>query len=170
MALLLPFSGTLPHVASSAFVAPNATLIGHVTIDAEASVWFGSVLRGDVGRIHIGERSNIQDLCCLHMTEGISHVEVGRNVTIGHSVVLHGCTVEDDCLIGMGSVILDNARIGRGSVVGAGSLVTAGVVVPEGHLVMGRPAKVVRPLRADEQTRTFENAHHYVTLAASYLL
>ncbi len=117
MPLILPFGDAVPRIGHGVFLAPNATLVGDIEIGDEASVWFGAVLRADIGRIRIGPRTNIQDLACIHMTDGLSNTIVGADVTVGHGAILHGCIVEDRCLIGMGSIILDNARIGAGSVI-----------------------------------------------------
>src|SRR6478609_7393928 len=130
MALILPYGSHLPRLGQGVFVAPNATLIGDVFLDDGASVWFGAVLRGDVGKICIGKRSNIQDLACVHVTQGLSQTLVGADVTVGHGAILHGCVVGDRCLIGMGSILLDNCEIGEGSVVAAGAVVTARTKIP----------------------------------------
>src|SRR5205085_11660266 len=140
---LMPFGEKRPNIAPDAFVAPNATLIGDVTLGEGASVWFGAVLRGDRDRIEIGARTNVQDNAVVHLDPG-SPAIVGAGVTIGHAAIVHGCTVEDNCLIGMGSVILTGARIGRDSIVGAGALVRENEVIPPGSLVVGVPARVVR--------------------------
>ena len=134
-----------PLADPTAFVHSRATVIGDVTIGAESSIWPGVVIRGDDGPIRIGARTSIQDNSVVHNTTGLSVTTVGDRVTVGHGVILHGCTVEDDCLIGMGATILDNAVIGRGSIVGACALVTQNTVIPPGSLVLGMPAKVVRP-------------------------
>src|SRR5580700_3511502 len=123
MALILPFGGKAPRIGRDVFVAPNATLIGDVELEDGSSVWFGAVLRGDIGPIRIGARSNVQDLVCVHLTQGVSKTIVGADVTVGHGVILHGCVIGDRCLIGMGSVVMDNAEIGDTSVVAAGSVV-----------------------------------------------
>ncbi len=168
MPIILPFAGKTPRIAPTAFVAENATLVGDVEIGDEANLWFGCVLRGDVGPIRVGARTNIQDLCCVHVTGGLSETAIGSDVTVGHGAILHGCVVEDGCLVGMGSVILDNARIGEGSVVGAGSLVTANKIIAPGSLVMGRPGKVIRPVNADEAQLGRLGALGYVELARHY--
>lgn len=142
--MIQSFDGHTPAIAPSAWVHPTAVVIGEVSLDEEASVWPTAVLRGDVGAIRVGPRSNVQDGSVLHDTTDISLTEVGAEVTIGHRVILHGCRVEDRCLIGMGAIVLDNAVIGSGSVVGAGALVLAGTVIPPGSLVLGSPARVVR--------------------------
>lgn len=168
MALLYAYEGKIPQVHPTAFIADNAVLIGDVEVGPEASVWFGCVLRGDVGAIRIGARSNVQDLTCVHMTDGLSQTIVGEDVTVGHSVVLHGCTVRDRALVGMGSVLLDNAELGEGSVLGAGSLLTPRVIIPAGMLALGRPAKAVRPVNDAEARLGIDGAVHYVRHAAHY--
>ena len=127
----------------SAFIAPNATVLGNVTLGADASIWYGCVVRGDSEAIEIGEETNIQDLTVMHADPG-SPCRIGRRVAVGHRAILHACVVEDLCLIGMGSIILNNARIGTGSVVAAGAVVPEGMIVPPGSVVMGVPARVVR--------------------------
>jgi gamma-carbonic anhydrase len=139
--------GKSPQIHADAFVHPDATVIGDATIAARASIWPTTVLRADMGRIVIGEDTSVQDGTIIHLTEGWSETVVGARVTIGHRVILHGCTVGDDCLIGMGSILLDNATIGRGSLVAAGSLVPVGMQVPEGSFVRGSPAVVVGPVK-----------------------
>lgn len=168
MAIIIPFDGKTPRIAPTAFVAENATLIGDVEISEHASVWFGAVLRGDVGPIRLGARSNIQDLSCVHATDGLSCTTVGEDVTVGHGVILHGCTIGDRALVGMGSVVLDNAELGAGSVLGAGSLMTPRQKVGEGLLVMGRPARVVRAVNEVEARLGIDGATHYVEMTARY--
>lgn len=170
MALILPFGERSPRVGRDVFVAPNATLIGDVEIADEASIWFGAVLRGDIGSIRIGARTNVQDLACVHLTQGISNTTVGTDVTIGHGAILHGCTVGDRCLIGMGSILLDNCVIGEGSVVAAGSLVTPNTVVPPRSLVRGSPAKVIRQVTEEEGKMGISGAEHYLVNAHRFRL
>jgi carbonic anhydrase/acetyltransferase-like protein (isoleucine patch superfamily) len=153
-----------PQIDPSAYVAPQAVVIGDVRLAARASVWPTSVLRGDINYIEIGEGSNIQDGSIVHLADDLP-VRVGRLVTVGHRAILHACTVEDNCLIGMGATILDGAVIGRGSIVGAHALVTKGTQVPPGSLVMGMPAKVVRPLSAEEIASIRTWADHYIELS-----
>ena len=148
----------------SAFIAPTADLMGDVDLAEDSSVWYQAVLRGDIGPIRIGARSNIQDLTMVHVDEGIPCI-VGADVTVGHRCVLHGCTIEDECLIGMGSILLNSVRVGSGSIIGAGSVVTEGRDIPPGSLVMGVPAKVVRPVDEDLRARIRLSADHYVGLA-----
>ena len=159
--------GKKPAISSSAWVAPNATVIGDVHLAAGASVWWNATLRGDNDPIHIGENSNIQDGSVLHTDEGVP-MHIGRGVTVGHLVMLHGCTVGDNCLIGIGSVILNRAEIGANSIVGANSLVPEGKVYPERSLILGSPAKVVRQLTDEEVARLQHSAAHYVKNAQRY--
>lgn len=151
----------------SAFIAHNATVLGEVRIGAEASVWFGAVMRGDAERIEIGPRTNVQDQCVLHGDPGLPCV-LGADVTIGHSAVVHGATVEDEALIGIGAIVLNGAHIGRGAIVAAGALVTEGTQIPDGMIAMGSPAKVIKPVGESLATRCRENTQHYVRLAAEY--
>ncbi len=168
MPLLIPLNGKTPRVAPSAFIAPDATLIGDVEIGDEASVWFGCVLRADIGFIRVGPRSNVQDLSCVHMTDGLSNTVIGADVTVGHGCILHGCTVGDGCLVGMGSVLLDLVELGAESVVGAKSLVTQRMKVPARSLLLGAPAKIVRAVRDDEARLGVEGARHYVETLKHY--
>ncbi len=139
-----------------------------MVIGAGSSIWYGTVVRGDLEPIRIGDATSIQDNSVIHITHGVSGTVVGNRVTVGHNVILHACTVEDDCIIGMGSIVLDRARIGRGSIVGAGALVTPGTDIPPGSMVMGSPARVKRPLTDDERERIAGSAAHYVELARTY--
>jgi len=164
---LIDFEGIAPQVAETAFVAPNATLIGQVSLAESASVFYGAVLRGDMDAITIGERSNIQDGCVVHTDAGFPAV-VGAGVSVGHRAVLHGCTVEDDCLIGMGAVVLNGAVVGAGSLVAAGAVVTEGMEIPPGSLVAGVPAKVRRELDEAGIEALRENGRTYVALAAKH--
>ncbi|MBM4197586.1 MAG: gamma carbonic anhydrase family protein [Gammaproteobacteria bacterium] len=157
----------VPSVAADAWVAPNAVVTGDVQLASRANVWFGAVLRGDVERLSIGHGTNIQDNCVLHSDPGAPLV-LGERVTVGHLVMLHGCHVGDCALIGIGSIVLNHARIGARSIVGAGSLVTEGKEFPEGVLIIGTPARVVRPLTAEEIARLPESAERYMERAALY--
>jgi carbonic anhydrase/acetyltransferase-like protein (isoleucine patch superfamily) len=152
-----------PQIDPTAYVAPQAVIIGDVRLAAQSSVWPTAVLRGDINFIEIGEGSNIQDGSIVHLAEDLP-VRVGKLVTVGHRAILHACTVEDNCLIGMGATILDGAVIGSGSIVGAHALVTKGTHIPPGSLVMGTPAKVVRPLRPEEIADIRTWADHYIAL------
>lgn len=156
--------GRAPQVGAAAFVADNATLAGDVTLAEESSVWYGAVLRADTGRITVGAGSNVQDNAVLHTGPGLD-VVVGRNVSIGHSAVVHGCTVGDDCLIGMHATILNGAVIGAGSLVAAGALVTENAVIPAGSLVVGVPGKVVRTVSEKQKASIAANGEEYRLLA-----
>ena len=152
----------------TAFVAPGATVVGEVTLGEGASVWFGTVVRGDGAPITIGARTNLQDLTLVHVDEDAPAV-VGDCVTVGHRAIIHGCTVEDDCLIGMGAIVLSKARVGAGSLVGAGALVTEGQVIPPGSLAVGAPARVLGPVKDAHRAAIAEGASHYHELAQAYL-
>lgn len=166
--MLLPYRDKFPHLSPTARVAENATLIGGVTVESEGNIWFGAVLRADHSPIFIGARSNVQDNCVLHGGEG-GPIRVGADVTVGHAAILHSCTVEDGALIGMGSTVMDGAVVGRGSLVAAGALVTKNTVIPPHSLVMGRPAKVLRPLTEEEIAANSVSASDYLPLAAEEL-
>jgi len=163
--MIVAFEGHEPVVGDRAWVAPDATVLGRVVLGAGASVWYGCVLRGDVGSITVGPRSNIQDLSVLHVTGGKWDTRVGADVTVGHRVILHGCTVGDRVLIGMGAVVLDGTEVGDDCIVGASALVTPGTRIPAGSMVLGSPAKIVRPVTADERRTLLWQAEHYVELA-----
>lgn len=157
----------LPKIDSSAWVAESATVIGQVEMGPGSSVWFGAVVRGDNDLIRIGARSNVQECAVLHVDAG-GKLEIGEDVTIGHQAMLHGCHIGDGSLIGIQSVVLDGARIGRHCLVGAGSLVTGGKAFPDGSLIMGVPAKVVRPLTAEQIEGLRHGAAHYVENARRF--
>lgn len=159
--------GVAPQVAESAWVADSAQVIGQVTLAAEASIWFGSVVRGDTDAITVGAGSNIQDACVLHADAGQPLV-VGERVTVGHQVTLHGCTIGDESLIGIGAVVLNGARIGKNCLVGAGSLVTEGKEFPDGSMIMGSPAKLVRPLTPEQIDGLRRSAAHYIANARRF--
>ena len=167
--MIRSFQGTTPRIAPTAWVDPASTVIGDVTIGERSSVWPNAVLRGDVHRITIGEETNIQDGSVLHVEEHLFELTIGNRVTVGHQVCLHGCTVEDDCLIGIGAIVLNGAKIGHGSVIAAGALVPEGMEIPPYSLAMGVPAKVRRTVTPDEQERFRVNAQHYVALREKYL-
>ena len=156
-----------PRIASSAFIAPNATLLGDVTIGEQASVWYGCVLRGDINRIVVGDRSNVQDGSVLHLSAGHGCL-IGHDVTVGHMAMLHACTIGNEVLIGMGAIVLDGVEIGDRCIIGAGSLVTQNKKIPPGSMVMGSPAKVVRTLTPDEQDSIAGWAARYVDLIPHY--
>lgn len=155
-------------VHESAFLAPGCFVLGAVDLGAESSIWFGAVLRGDINRIMIGAQSNVQDGSVLHVSDDFACI-LGQRVTVGHGAVVHACTIGDEVLIGMGAIILDGAVIGARSIVAAGALVTKGMQVPEGSLVMGSPARVVRPLTEAEQRSNVDLALKYVEISRRYL-
>lgn len=165
---LYELDGNSPQLAEGAWVADSAQVIGKVALGRSASIWFGAVVRGDNEPIRIGAGSNIQDLSVLHSDLSIP-LTIGENVTVGHHVVLHGCTIGDNTLVGMGAVVLNNARIGRNSIVGAGSLVTEGKEFPDNSLIVGSPAKVVRTLDDAAVEKLRQSAGHYVDNARRYV-
>ncbi|NLE72706.1 MAG: gamma carbonic anhydrase family protein [Actinomycetales bacterium] len=166
---ILPFDDHVPDVHPDAWLAPTATLIGKVRVAADASIWFGAVLRGDIDEIVVGPRSNVQDNVVMHTEHG-SPAVLGADVSVGHGAVVHGCTVEDGCLIGMNASVLTGAVVGRESLVAAGAVVLEGTVVPPRSLVAGVPAKVRRPLTDDEVAAIRGNAERYVPRAKAYRL
>ena len=159
--------GISPTLADTAWVADNAQVIGNVTLEADTSVWFGVTVRGDTDTITIGKGSNIQDGSVLHADEGMPLV-VGENVTVGHQVMLHGCTIGDESLIGIGAVVLNGAKIGKNCLVGAGALVTEGKVFPDGSMIFGSPAKAVRQLSAEQIEGLRTSARNYVDNAQRF--
>ena len=163
------FRGMRPRIGKNVYVAPSAVIIGDVELGDESSIWFGTVLRGDVMPIRVGRRTNIQDNCLVHVTSEVAGTVVGDDVTVGHSVVLHATTVGDRALIGMGSILIDGSLVEPESMVGAGSLVTPNNRVPTHVLAMGRPARVVRPLTDAETEHLLESARGYVEIAARFL-
>lgn len=158
---LYSFDGHTPQIPSTCYIAPSADVIGRVSLGENASLWHQVVARGDLHNIEIGENTNIQDLSLLHVVEELPLI-VGKNVSVGHKVILHACTIEDSCLIGMGAVVLDGAVIGRNSVVAAGSTVPPGKTYPSGVMIMGSPAKVVRELSDTEKTQYGEHYKSYL--------
>ncbi len=165
--LIKGIGGREPKIDGEAFVAPTSVVIGDVTLGAGASVWYGAVVRGDVERISVGARSNVQDNCTLHADPGFP-VSIGERVSVGHNAVVHGATVGDDCLIGMGATVLNGAVIGAGSLVAAQALVPQGMQVPPGSLVAGVPAKVKRELSAEEREGVTLNGTLYAELAKAH--
>ncbi|WP_238881366.1 gamma carbonic anhydrase family protein [Clostridium sp. YIM B02551] len=164
--MIKEFSPYKPKIHKEVYLAENSTIIGNVEIEEGASIWFGAVLRGDENSIKVGKNSNIQDNAVVHVDD--YSVKIGNNVTVGHGAILHGCVIEDECLIGMGSIILNNARIGKNTIVGAGSLVTQNADIPEGVLCLGSPAKVVRKLTEDEINSIKSSARMYFDLSNKY--
>ena len=166
--MIKPFNNITPNVHETAYIADDAIIIGDVEIGENASVWFGSILRGDVNFIRIGAGTNIQDGTVIHVSSKTHSTILESDITVGHRVTLHGCYVESECLIGIGTIILDGARIGKNSLVAAGSLVTPGTQIPNGSMVMGSPAKVTRMLTEDEIAKIAESSRSYIDLSSAY--
>lgn len=153
--------GVAPQIAESAWIADSAQVMGDVQLGADASVWFGTVVRGDTAHITIGEGTNVQDASVLHADEGMP-LTIGRHVTVGHQVMLHGCTIGDESLIGIGAIVLNGAKIGKNCLVGAGALVTEGKEFPDGSMIIGSPARVVRQLTPGQIEGLRRSAQHYI--------
>ena len=166
--MLIDFQGISPTVAASAYLVDSADIIGKVTIGESSSVWFNVVIRGDVNHITIGDRTNVQDGTVIHVTNRTHPTQIGDDVTIGHRVALHGCTIGHRCLIGIGAIILDGAVIGNDCLVGAGALITPGTIVPDGSMVLGMPAKVKRQLTRGERAALLTSAHNYTEYMELY--
>lgn len=156
-----------PDLAQANWVAPNATVVGDVTLGPRSSVFYGAVLRGDIARIVVGEGSNLQDNVIVHLADDLDAI-IGAWCTVGHAAIVHACTIEDECLIGMGATVLDGARIGARSLIGAGAVVTPRTVIPPGSMVVGAPARVVRTLSAEEQAALRGWAEKYVVVSAAH--
>ena len=165
--MLFKLDDKTPNISDSAFVAPSASLIGHAVLKDQASVWFNCVIRADNDLIEVGERSNIQDGSVLHVDAGYP-IHIGKDVTVGHKVMLHGCTIGDGSLIGMNAVILNGAKIGKACIVGANALVTENTEIPDGSMVLGSPAKVVRQLSEKNQALLKKGAEHYIANSERY--
>jgi carbonic anhydrase/acetyltransferase-like protein (isoleucine patch superfamily) len=166
--MIIPYKGIKPRIHSSVFVAEGAQIIGDVEIGADSSVWFNTVIRGDVHYIRIGERTNIQDNCVLHVTHDTYPLLIGSDVTVGHGAILHAATIKDRCLIGMGAKVLDDATVGPYAFVAAGSLVLEHFDVPEGALVAGVPARLKRMLSDEERQQIVQSAQNYVGYVKAY--
>jgi gamma-carbonic anhydrase len=167
--MIMPYKGVMPKIGDNVFIEESARVIGDVEIGRDSSIWFNAVVRGDVNYIRIGDRTNVQDNCTLHVTKDIFPLILGSDITVGHNVTLHGCTIKDRCLIGMGAIILDNAEIGEDSIIGAGALVKEGTKIPPGSLVVGLPAKVVREIKPEEKARILKSAQNYIEYARNYV-
>ncbi len=165
--MIRPFCGKVPKVAASAYIDPSAQVIGDITIGERSSIWPNVSARGDVSSITIGDESNVQDNSVLHCDEGFPLI-IGDRVTVGHMAMLHGCTIEDDTLIGIGAIVLNGAKIGKGSVIAASALIPEGMQIPPYSMVMGVPGKVRREITEDERERFKLNCKHYVELAEQY--
>ena len=165
--MIYDFEGHTPKIDSGSWAAPNAVIIGRVELKKNSNIWFNTTLRGDLEPIIIGENSNIQDGSVIHTDPGCPTI-IGNGVTVGHMVMLHGCVIEDDCLIGIGSTILNKAKIGKNSIIGANALVTENKIIPERSLVLGSPGKIIRQVTDEEIKSIKENAEHYVANYKKY--
>jgi len=163
------FQGRVPRIHPSCFVEASAQVIGDVEIGEQSSIWFNTVVRGDVNRIRIGRRTNLQDLCLVHVTKDRNATTIGDEVTVGHHVVLHGCTVGHHVLVGMGAVLMDGVEVGDECIVGAGALLTPGTRIPPGMLAVGSPARPKRPITPQEREWLSQSAANYVEYAAAYM-
>ena len=166
--MIRPFGGKTPQLGEGVFVAPSADVIGNVVIGARSTIWYCAVLRADVESIRVGAETSIQDNTVVHVDSSGYSTVIGDRVTVGHSVVLHGCSIGDDALIGIGSIVLNGAEVGAGAMVGAGSLVTPGTKIPPGMLALGSPARVKRPLTDEEKRNMREGATRYVQLGREH--
>ena len=165
---VVSYLDNIPEIGNEVFIAPNAWLTGKVKIGDRSSLFFGVVMRGDIQRIIIGNESNFQEHCIVHTSRGLQDCTVGNRVTVGHGAILHGCTINDSCIIGMGAVILDGASIGKNCIVGAKSLVTMNTQIPEGSMVFGSPAKVIRKLTEKELKEIQDSADSYLKVSKNY--
>lgn len=163
------FDGQIPNIHKNTFIASSSDVIGNVSIGEHSSIWFGAVLRGDMNSMSIGSFTNVQDNCTVHNDDDFP-TTIGDYVTIGHNSIVHGCTIANNTLIGMGSTILNGAKIGEYTIIGAGSLVTQGKKIPSGVLCMGIPAKVIRQLTQEEKQSLKESAEHYAELSLKYIV
>lgn len=165
--MIKEFLNKKPNIHEETFIADNSTIIGDVEIGKDSSVWFGAVVRGDENNILIGEGSNIQDNCVIHVDE--YGVRIGNFVTVGHGAILHGCSINDEVLIGMGATVLNGAKIGHNTIIGAGALVTENANIPDGVLCLGVPAKVIRKLTLEEKDNIKEHGKEYIRLSKKYM-
>ena len=167
--MIRSFKGICPTIPDSCYVDESAQVIGDVVLEEQASIWMNAVVRGDVHSIRIGAFSNIQDCCVLHGMRNQYSVNIGEWVTVGHNVTLHGCAIEDTCLIGMGSVILNNVRVGRGSIIAAGTVIAEDTIIEPNSLVMGVPGKVRKQLRPEDEEMILRYARNYLDYTQTYL-
>ena len=165
--MIKEFEGNIPRIDESTYISESVDIIGDVTIEENANIWFGTRLRGDMNKIVIGKNTNIQENTVVHVDKNCPCL-IGKDVTIGHGAIIHGCEICDNVLVGMGSIILNNAKIGKNTIIGAGSLVTQGKSFPDGVLILGNPAKVVRELTDDEIKNIKKSADNYVNLSKRY--
>ena len=166
--MIKKFRGKFPIIPDSCYISESVDLIGDVTLGENVSLWFGTIVRGDMHFITIGNRSNIQDNSVIHVTTDVSPTRIGDEVTVGHNAIIHGATIEDRCLIGMGAIIMDDVVIGEGSIVGAGAVVPPNMIIPPRSLVVGLPAKIVRQTTDKELEMIIERAQHYIDFSQEY--
>ena len=166
--MIKKFRGKSPIIPDSCYISESVDLIGDVTLGENVSLWFGTVVRGDMHHITIGARSNIQDNSVIHVTTDISPTRIGDEVTVGHNAIIHGATIEDRCLIGMGAIIMDDVVVGEGSIVGAGAVVPPNIIIPPRSLVVGLPAKIVRQTTDEELEMIIDRAQHYIDFSVEY--
>jgi carbonic anhydrase/acetyltransferase-like protein (isoleucine patch superfamily) len=166
--MIKKFRGKSPIIPDSCYISESVDLIGDVTLGENVSLWFGTIVRGDMHFITIGNRSNIQDNSVIHVTTDVSPTRIGDEVTVGHNAIIHGATIEDRCLIGMGAIIMDDVVIGEGSIVGAGAVVPPNMIIPPRSLVLGLPAKIVSQTTDEELKMIIERAQHYIDFSQEY--
>tara|TARA_B100001029_G_C15037145_1_gene440924 strand:+ start:254 stop:763 length:510 start_codon:yes stop_codon:yes gene_type:complete len=166
--MIKKFKGKNPIIPNSCYISESVDIIGDVQLDEEVNIWFGTVIRGDMNYVKIGSRTNIQDNSTVHVTTNIAPTIIGSGVTIGHNAIIHGSTIEDNCLIGMGSIIMDEAIIGKGSLIGAGAVVPPKMIIPPKSLVIGLPAKIVRKVNEEETKEILERAQHYIDFSNEF--
>ena len=167
--IILPYNGIFPRIHPDAWIAPGAVIIGDVEIGKDSNIWFGCVIRGDVQSIRIGERTNIQDGTVIHVTRNIGPTTIGSGITVGHSALLHACTLEDECFVGLHATVMDHAVVESQAMVAAGALIAPKKRVPTGELWAGNPAKLMRPMRQEESDYIPVSSKHYVALSKSYI-
>ena len=166
--MIKKFRGKAPIIPDSCYISESVDLIGDVTLGENVSLWFGTVVRGDMHFITIGNRSNVQDNSAIHVTTDVSPTRIGDEVTVGHNAIIHGATIEDRCLIGMGTIIMDDVVIGEGSIVGAGAVVPPNMIIPPRSLVVGLPAKIIRQTTDEELEMIIDRAQHYIDFSQEY--
>lgn len=167
--MIIKYKDKIPVISKTCFIANSTNIIGDVKIGSETNIWFGTTIRADMHYIRIGKRTNIQDNSIIHVTTDIAPTIIGNGITIGHGAIIHGCTIKDNCLIGMGSIIMDEVVINEGSMIAAGALIPPRTIVPKNTLMVGSPAKPIRKLRTIEKNEIFERAQHYIDLANDYI-
>lgn len=166
--MIKKFRDKYPIIHDSCYYSESVDIIGDVELGKEVNIWFGTVIRGDMNYVKIGSRTNIQDNSTVHVTTDIAPTIIGSGVTVGHNAIIHGCTIEDNCLIGMGSIIMDESIVGEGSLIGAGAVIPPNMIIPPKSLVVGLPAKIVREVNESETEEILQRAQHYIDFANEY--